>query len=80
MIIGDLLLSELNITLNDLTHRKFDEVKTFFETNKDSLFQRANEKLVTALTELYPPPNDYANIDKRRLSATFRRGDLLIYL
>ena len=80
MIIGNLLLSDLNITLNDLTHRKFDEVKIYFETNKESLFQKANEKLVTALSKLFPAPNDYANIDKRRLSATFRRGDLLLYL
>jgi len=80
MIIGDLLLSDLNISLNGLTHQKFEEVKTYFETNKNNLFVRANEKLITALTELYPAPNDYASIDRRRLSATFRRGDLLMYL
>ena len=80
MIIGDLLLSDLNITLNDLTHKKFEEVRIYFETNKESLFQRANEKLIEALAKLYPVPNDYANIDRRRLSATFRRGDLLLYL
>ena len=80
MIIGDLLLSDLNISLNDLTHQKFEEVKTYFEINKDNLFERANEKLIFSLTELYPIPNDYTKIDKRRLSATFRRGDLLLYL
>lgn len=80
MIIGDLVLSDLNISLNDLTHQKFEEVKTYFETSKDHLFERANEKLITALAELYPIPNDYTTIDKRRLSATFRRGDLLLYL
>jgi len=80
MIIGYLLLSDLNISLNGLTHQKFEEVKTYFETNKNNLFVRANEKLITALTELYPAPNDYASIDRRRLSATFRRGDLLMYL
>jgi len=80
MIIGKLLLSDLGITLNDLTHQKFEEAKVFFDINKDNLFGRANEKLISALTELYPPPNDYTNIDKRRLSATFRRGDLLLYL
>ncbi len=80
MIVGDLLLSDLSITSNDLTHQRFAEVKTYFETNKDNLFERANEKLITALAVLYPAPNDYTNIDKRRLSATFRRGDLLLYL
>ena len=80
MIIGNLLLSDLGISLDGLTHQKFEEVKIYFETNKDSLFERANEILITALEKLYPHPNDYTNIDKRRLSATFRRGDLLWYL
>ena len=80
MIMGDLLLSDLSISLNELTHQKFEEVKTYFETHKDNLFKRANEKLITTLAQLYPAPHDYTNIDKRRLSATFRRGDLLLYL
>lgn len=80
MIIGELLLEDFGISLNELTHQKFEEVKIYFESNKDYLFERANEKLITALAELYPTPNDYTNIDKRRLSATFRRGDLLLYL
>jgi hypothetical protein len=80
MIIGDLVLNDLSISQNDLTHKKFEEVKAYFETNKDNIFERANEKLIAALAELYPAPNDYTAIDKRRLSATFRRGDLLLYL
>jgi len=80
MIIGNLLLNDLNLSLEKLTHREFDNVKTYFETNKDNLFERANEKLITALNNLYPAPKDYKAIDKRRLSATFRRGDLLMYL
>ena len=80
MIIGDLLLSELNISLDELTHQKFEETKSYFEANKDDLFEKANEKLINALAVLYPAPNDYTIIDKRRLSASFRRGDLLLYL
>jgi hypothetical protein len=45
-----------------------------------NLFERANKQLITALENLYPALNDYKIIDKRRLSATFRCGDLLIYL
>jgi len=80
MIIGDLLLNDLAISLKELTHQKFEEVKLHFDTNKDNLFERANKKLIAALDKLYPPSNDYTSIDKRRLSATFRRGDLLLYL
>jgi hypothetical protein len=78
MITGDLLLSDLTLALDKLIHTEFENVKTYFETNKDNLFDRANEKLVNALTQLYP--NGYETIDKIRLSATFRRGDLMSYL
>jgi hypothetical protein len=80
MIIGHLLLADLNLTLDKLIHTEFENVKTYFETNKNILFERANEKLVNALAQLYPSPNTYDTIDKRRLSATFRRGDLMEYL
>jgi hypothetical protein len=80
MIIGNLLLEELGLTFDKLTHTEFEKTKTYFETNKDNLFNRANEKLVNALNLLYPAPNSYDTIDKRRLSATFRRGDLMEYL
>jgi hypothetical protein len=80
MIMGDLLLNDSGISLSELTHQNFEEVKTYFETNKDNLFEKANEKLISALAQLYPSPHDYATIDKRRLSATFRRGDLLLFL
>jgi hypothetical protein len=80
MVIGNLLLTDLSLTTDKLTHTEFEKVKTYFETNKDNLFTRANEILVNALNHLYPAPNTYDTIDKRRLSATFRRGDLMPYL
>jgi hypothetical protein len=80
MIIGELLLNDLGLTLESLTHQAFDNARTYFEANKDNLFERANEKLLAALNHLYPAPNDYKAIDRRRLSATFRRGDVLMYL
>jgi hypothetical protein len=80
MIIGNLLLEDLGLTFDKLTHTEFEKTKIYFETNKDNLFNRANEKLVNALNLLYPAPNTYETIDKRRLSATFRRGDLMEYL
>lgn len=53
-------------------------MKEYFENNKEELFNRANIKITEALNQLYP--NGYDQIDKRRLLATFRRGDLMIYL
>jgi hypothetical protein len=80
MVIGNLLLEDLGLAFAQLTHTAFEQVKTYFETHKDDLFGRANEKLINALNRLYPAPNSYDTIDKRRLSATFRRGDLMAYL
>jgi hypothetical protein len=75
MFMGKLLLSELSLTLEQLTHKEFERAKTYFEQNKEDLFNKVNNKLVAALQKLYP--DGYDQIDKRRLAATFRRGDLL---
>jgi hypothetical protein len=75
MFMGQLLLEELNLKLELLTHITFNNAKDYFENNKENLFNNANDKLVAALKKLYP--DGYENIDKRRLAATFRRGDLL---
>jgi hypothetical protein len=81
MIAGQLLLSDVRLAnFEQLTHKEFEDVKAYFEANKDNLFERANEKLVNALNQLYPAPKTYDTIDKMRLSATFRRGDLMLYL
>lgn len=74
MIIGRLLLAQTGITLEKLTHRNFEQVKTYFEANRDELFNQANTILCDALTALYN--EDYKNLDLLRLSAAFRRGDL----
>jgi AIPR protein len=74
MIIGKLLLRQSSMTLNKLNHKNFEEIKTYFETNKEILFFQANEILIKALSALYN--DDYKNLDLLRLSAAFRRGDL----
>ena len=74
MIIGRLLLTQTQVTLGQLTHKNFEQVKTYFDTNKDELFNQANTILCNALTALYN--EDYKNLDLLRLSAAFRRGDL----
>lgn len=73
-IIGKLLLAQCRIPLKALDHKNFEEVKTRFENNKDTLFSQANDILIKALTSLYN--EDYKALDVLRLSAAFRRGDL----
>lgn len=75
MIIGQLLLRKNNTPLAELTHKNFEQIKTYFDANKDTLFSEANTILITALDQLYN--EDYTNLEMPRLSAAFRRGDLL---
>lgn len=78
MIIGDLILSDLNIKLPQLTHINFEKAKDYFEANREALFARANAALEDALKPFYP--DGIQNIEPRRLSASFRRGELLEYI
>ena len=80
MIMGGLLLKDLQLAPAELTHRVFDRAKAYFEDKREALFERANAELIHALSQLYPAPGSYDKIAKRRLSATFRRGDLMEYL
>ncbi|MFD1885112.1 AIPR family protein [Paenibacillus wenxiniae] len=74
-IIGDLLLKDLGITLKQLTHINFELAKNQFESTKDDLYRRANDKMIAGLREMYP--EGYEDIDPRRLSSTFRSSFLL---
>lgn len=78
MMMGTAILEKFNISLKDITHKNFETIKLFFETNRDRLYLDAMAKLENALQNLFPSGLD--NIDPRRLSAIFRRGDLLDYL
>ncbi|MFB5762244.1 AIPR family protein [Paenibacillus medicaginis] len=74
-IIGKLLMDDLSISLDQLTHRNFETTRQHFDENKEELYNRANEQIMAVLRELYP--NGYEEIDPRRLSSTFRSGLLL---
>jgi hypothetical protein len=74
MLTGEELLEQLNISLENLDHRNFAQVKATFEESRDNLYQLAINKLDVALKKMY---NDYQNMSLQRLAATFRRGDLL---
>ena len=74
MIIGKLLLNKTNISIGQLSHMNFEQVKTYFENNKTDLFDEANLILINALDLLYN--EDYKTLEMPRLSSAFRRGDL----
>lgn len=75
MLLGQQLLTELNIDIDNLTHRNFETAKDLLERKKENLYEKANIELIKALNELYK--EGYQNVELRRLSSAFRSGELL---
>lgn len=78
MLIAQIVLRDLKVGFDQLSHKNFSDVRAYFENNKEPLFERANAVLVDALQKFYV--QGYEGIELRRLSATFRRGDLMTFL
>lgn len=73
MLMGESLLCDLGVPLSGLDHRTFERALHLIQTKGDEYYARAVETLQAALRELYGD----RSLSLLRLSATFRRGDLL---
>lgn len=73
MLMGRYLLTDAGLTLAQLDHRTFGDVRKLLEENGEAYFLRAVEELREALDRLYGAQP----VSPQRLAATFRRGDLL---
>lgn len=73
MLMGRYLLVDLGISVIDLSHLNFEKARKQFEDQAATYHQRALTELSAALGTLY----GNANVSLQRLSATFRRGDLI---
>lgn len=76
MLMGQQLLQEMNIALPSLNHRNFKVAKKLVEEKGETYFEQSVALLREALDQLY----GHQQVSPLRLSATFRRGDLLEYL
>jgi hypothetical protein len=76
MLMGEYLLRDLGVSLERLDHRQFEAARQLIERNGEVYFDRAVEALQAALQRLYGGQS----VSLQRLSATFRRGDLLEFL
>ncbi|MDR0337113.1 MAG: AIPR family protein [Planctomycetaceae bacterium] len=74
MIIGQQLLRENGILLQQVTHRNFHELKDYLEKHFGEIYLQSIQILERAIVSLYGSDKE---ISFQRLSATFRRGDLL---
>lgn len=74
MIIGSQLLHENKIPLQKITHQNFQDLEQYLEENFGTMYLKSVQILEQAIISLY---GSGKNISLQRLSATFRRGDLL---
>ncbi len=79
MLMGDLLLGACGLGLAELNHINYAEVYEVFESRKDEFYEDAINMTREALEFLYGEGAS-DTVSLQRLSATFRRGDLLEYL
>ena len=73
MLMGSYLLEEVGIQLDRLDHRNFDDVRELAEQRSHDYLMRAETRISNALEPLF------SNRERtlQRLSATFRRADLV---
>lgn len=76
MLVGQLLLSQAQIRLQDINHKNLEELIHHLEQNTAELITEVALQLQKALTEIYGE----RQVSLQQLSATFRRGDLLEFL
>ncbi len=73
MLMGRYLLDEMEISLNQLDHRSFDDARDLVERRSDHYLTRAQTQISDALDPLFSGRERTL----QRLSATFRRADLV---
>jgi hypothetical protein len=75
MLIGRQLLLQSDISLPELTHRNFADIKNLFEQNKDRLYQNSEAYLLKCLHESVGA--ELSGVNGRTIAAIFRRFDLV---
>lgn len=75
-MMGKLLLGHFGIDSKALNHMNFTEIKTYFDQNKQSLYNIAERGMGEMLSDYFNEHN-LGVIDGRTMAAAFRRFDLL---
>lgn len=76
-MLGQHMLKEMHISLDELTHVNFAQVKAFFEANKQAMYEEEENRLI-AILQNYFNQKDFGDIDGRTMAAAFRRFDILL--
>lgn len=73
MAMGRFLLADLGVAVNGLNHRNFAMAQELVDSRGEAYFQRAMDAVAAALGRLHHGEN----VSLQKLSATFRRHDLI---
>ena len=73
MLMGRYLLADMGIAIDRLDHRNFDRARRLVEQRRSDYLERAEREIAGALDRLF----NGREKTLQRLSATFRRGDLV---
>lgn len=73
MLMGQYLLEDMEITVEQIDHKNFTRVRDLVEKNASDYLSRAEEEISSALDQLF----NGRERTLQRLSATFRRADLI---
>ncbi|WP_019895092.1 AIPR family protein [Hydrogenovibrio halophilus] len=76
MIVGQELLLQNKLTIDQVSHKEFEVLIESLEENKAIYLKKAADSIKQALSQIYGE----REISLQQLSATFRRGDLLEFL
>lgn len=75
-MLGKQILEHFHLKLKRLTHENFEEVKEYFDQNKEFMYSKAENAMVLILQN-YFNHDILAEIDGRTMAAAFRRFDIL---
>ena len=75
-MMGKQILKGAGITLQEITHINFYEIKNYFDQNKELMYSRAEQAMVDILKD-YFNNESLSEIDGRTMAAAFRRFDII---
>ena len=78
MLVGRYVLEDMGVALHQLDHRNFTEAKELLERQAERYLRHAEEEIGAALDPLFDDRRRPRTL--QRLSATFRRADLVAML
>ena len=73
MVIGDLLLTEKNTSLNNISHKNFEDLNEHLTKNTSDYLSKAYTTIQNSLHTFY----GNRKLSLQQIAATFRRGDLI---